>query len=424
MKVRGPLLAAKAFLNTRWLSHRLKSRADIERYQALKLKPLLTHIQQTSNFHARADSLSDLQIIDKQILLDNFPDFNVGRLTVDQVREALAQEKPTCEGYFIGHSTGTSGNRGYYVISEEERYIWLGTILAKTLPTALWRRHRVALALPGMSSLYQSAETGSRVALKFFDLARGVTDWADELAQFAPDTIVAPPKVLRYLASTGKLPARHIFSGAEVLDPLDRELIESETGHKVREIYMATEGLLGVACPHGTLHLAEDAVAFEWERADDKSKLVSPIITDFTRRAQIMARYRMNDLLELSTEICRCGSPLQAVNRIEGRQDDIFLLPNVSGQIAMLTPDIVRNCVIDASPTIRDFRVVQRGPNLIQISLDSGIAKNIENGVLVSFTQMLDKLNIQNIKIDIQYGISAPYDKKLRRVRREWSPET
>lgn len=424
MKIGGPLLAAKAFLNTRWLSYRFRSRADIEHYQALKLKSLLTHIRQTSNFHPAAASLSDLQIIDKQILLGNFPDLNLGRLTVDQVREALAQEKPTCEGYFIGHSTGTSGNRGYYVISEAERYVWLGTILAKTLPNALWKRHRVALALPGMSSLYQSAETGSRIALKFFDLARGVTDWADELAQFAPDTIVAPPKVLRYLASVGKLPARHIFSGAEVLDPLDRELIERETGHKVREIYMATEGLLGVACPNGTLHLAEDAVAFEWERSDDKSKLVSPIITDFTRRAQIMARYRMNDLLELSTETCPCGSPLQAVSRIEGRQDDIFLLPNASGQIIMLTPDILRNCVIDASPLIKDFRIVQRGPKLIQISLDSGINKSVENQVLVSFTQMLDKLKVQNIQIDILYGITAPYDKKLRRVRREWSPET
>ena len=72
---------------------------------------------------------------------------------------------------------------------------------------------------------------------------------------FAPDTIVAPPKVLRRLAESGRLTARHIFSGAEVLDPLDRAVIEAATGGTVREIYMATEGLLGVSCPLGTLHL-------------------------------------------------------------------------------------------------------------------------------------------------------------------------
>ncbi len=49
-----------------------------------------------------------------------------------------------------------------------------------------------------------------------------------------------------------------------MLDPLDRAAIEAATGVTVREIYMATEGLFGVACPHGTLHLAEDVVKFEW----------------------------------------------------------------------------------------------------------------------------------------------------------------
>ena len=79
--------------------------------------------------------------------------------------------------------------------------------------------------MPGLSSLYRSASTGSRIALGFFDLAEGVDAWADRLAAFTPDTIVAPPKVLRRLAERGQLPARNIFSGAEVLDPLDRAAI-------------------------------------------------------------------------------------------------------------------------------------------------------------------------------------------------------
>ena len=76
-----------------------------------------------------------------------------------------------------------------------------------------------------------------------------------------------------------------------MLDPIDREIIESNFGARVREIYMATEGLFGVGCPLGTLHLAEDAVAFEWEPSPGSAELVTPIITDFTRSTQIMARY-------------------------------------------------------------------------------------------------------------------------------------
>jgi len=35
-----------------------------------------------------------------------------------------------------------------YVISEQERFIWLGTILAKSLGLAALKRPRVAVALP------------------------------------------------------------------------------------------------------------------------------------------------------------------------------------------------------------------------------------------------------------------------------------
>ena len=41
------------------------------------------------------------------------------------------------------------------------------------------------------------------------------------------------------------------FQRAEVLDPIDREIIEKTAGQRVREIYMATEGLFGVSCKMG-----------------------------------------------------------------------------------------------------------------------------------------------------------------------------
>ncbi|MEO7827573.1 MAG: hypothetical protein ABIR60_10580 [Allosphingosinicella sp.] len=126
--------------------------------------------------------------------------------------------------------------------------------------------------------------------------------------------------MLRRLAEDGALGGVEPFSGAEVLDPIDREIIERASGRRVREIYMATEGLFGVACRHGTLHLAEDVVRFEWEEVPG-SDLVVPIVTDMVRRVQPMIRYRMNDLLQLSDSQCPCGSPCRAVERIHGRMD-------------------------------------------------------------------------------------------------------
>ncbi len=363
-------------------------------------------------------NFTDLPIIDKATLLKDFARYNRAGITVEEVCAALASGATAVRDHAFGCSTGTSGNRGYFVISDAERFTWLGTILAKTLPNALWQRHKVALALPSLSNLYQSAGAGSRVALTFYDLAEGVDAWASRLAADAPDTIVAPPKVLRALADRGQLLARHIFSGAEVLDPLDRAVIEGATGAKVREIYMATEGLFGVACPHGTLHLAEDAVAFEWE-AVGNSALVTPLVTDFTRRAQLMARYRMNDLLELSQTPCACGSPLQSVARIEGRQDDVFILPARDGGTRMVTPDVMRNAVIGSDPRIDDFRIVQTARATVEIGLPAALSLEPTAAAL---GRLFDRIGVA--PVDIKWrAIDIPYDRKLRRVRRDWQPD-
>jgi putative adenylate-forming enzyme len=240
------------------------------------------------------------------------------------------------------------------------------------------------------------------------------------LVAFDPDTIVASPKVLRHLAERRKLPARGIFSGAEVLDPLDRAVIEGTTGRTVREIYMATEGLFGVSCRHGALHLAEDVVHFEWEDAPGDGSLKTPIVTDFTRTAQAMVRYRMNDLLELSNEPCPCGSAFQRVKAVHGRADDVFMLANRSGAIVTVTPDVVRNAIVDAHPGIADFRAVQTGPAAIAISL-VGAEGDIASRARAALERRLEHLGII-AEIVVHEGIAVPFDRKLRRVRRDWSP--
>jgi putative adenylate-forming enzyme len=418
-------IAASAFARARWRANRLRTRADVERHQARQLARYMRDVlPQFGHFSGGVPAdFNALPITDKGLLMRDFPAFNRAGLSAERVRAALGAGEQRIGALVLGQSTGTSGNRGYFVISDAERFVWLGTILAKTLPDALWKRHRVALALPGISDLYHSASTGSRITLGAFDLAKGVDSWEDDLVRFAPDTLVAPPKVLRRLAEAGKLPALHIFSGAEVLDPLDREVIENATGRIVRQIYMATEGLFGVSCPHGTLHLAEDVVKFEWERPDPASTLVSPRVTDFTRRTQAMLRYRMNDLLQLSDSPCPCGSPYQAVARIEGRQDDIFQFATADGTLRMVTPDVVRNAVVDADPGIRDFRIVQTGPTTIIVTLEKALPFETDLAVTAFLHDRLAALGV-NPTITVERGIPESFDRKLRRVRRDWEPST
>ncbi|MBA4342785.1 MAG: hypothetical protein C0423_11625 [Methylibium sp.] len=221
----------------------------------------------------------------------------------------------------------------------------------------------------------------------------------------------------------GHLSARNIFSGAEVLDPLDREVIEAASGTLVREIYMATEGLFGVACPHGTLHLAEDVVHFEWQPAAEGSELLTPLVTDFTRQAQAMIRYRMNDLLALQAGACPCGSPLQPVRSIEGRRDDVFWLQSEL-RWKLVTPDVVRNAIVDASPAIRDFRAVQTGPCHIEVALPLDLPVELDGVVTRALLSRLAPFAVEAVQINVVRGIELHTDRKLRRVRRDWTPPT
>lgn len=411
------LSALTAYARTRWLARKLRSKESIEQYQGRATERLIADVRSTVMFYRdKGPRFQDMPIIDKATQQSHFAAFNKFGVTLDDVVEAIEAGNETLRGLDVGHSTGTSGNRGRFVISPEERFIWLGTIVAKAIPDALVRRRRVALALPGFSSLYRSAPEGSRVNLAFFDLAEGVAAWRDAFIAFAPDTIVAPPKILRVLAEDGALRRVEAFSGAEVLDPLDREVIEAATGTPVREIYMATEGLFGVGCRYGTLHLAEDVVRYEWEPAPG-GRLVAPIVTDLVRRVQPTIRYRMNDLLELSTERCPCGSPYQAVARVHGRMDDLFEFGR-GGQRIIATPDILRNAVVDADPAISDFRIVQKRDGRVVVTLSETLPQQVHDAAREALRRTLLRLGVEPV-VESARGINLELDRKLRRVERE-----
>ncbi|HEX8450086.1 MAG TPA: hypothetical protein VF652_10900, partial [Allosphingosinicella sp.] len=218
------------------------------------------------------------------------------------------------------------------------------------------------------------------------------------------------------LAEDGLLGGVEPFSGAEVLDPIDREIVEQASGRPVREIYMATEGLFGVGCRHGTLHLAEDVVRFEWETVPGSGLLV-PIVTDMVRRVQPMIRYRMNDLLELSAAPCPCGSPFQAVARIHGRMDDLFEFGAERGRV-MVTPDVLRNAVVDSDPRIRDYRIVQRADGQVAVELEEYLPDEVHSAVQAALGRALARFGA-GTEIETRRGISPRFDRKLRRVERE-----
>jgi hypothetical protein len=93
-----------------------------------------------------------------------------------------------------------------------------------------------------------------------------------------PDTIVAPPKVMRRLAESGRLAAQHLFRGAEVLDSLGRVAIEAATcGGFARSTWRPKACSASAA---RTARCTSPRMSCEWLAAGE-SGLVTPLVTDF-----------------------------------------------------------------------------------------------------------------------------------------------
>jgi putative adenylate-forming enzyme len=233
--------AFQSFASTKWHSRHHQNRTQFAAWQARKVSHWLQNaLPQVAAYDAPVNHLSALPITDKATLMSNFAGYNTRGISQDQAWDALSSGDKIGDA-IVGASTGTSGNRGLFVISEQEQFRWLGTILAKTISDLLWKPQRIAIILPRNTSLYESANKTNRLALKFFAITQGVESWTAQLCAFNPTVIVAPPRILKYFAQAD-LPLRpvRIFSAAETLDPVDETVITARFGGPLRQIYMAT----------------------------------------------------------------------------------------------------------------------------------------------------------------------------------------
>lgn len=383
-------------------------------WQTHALARWIVHDLPNVNAYAnRPRSLNELPILEKSDVLKRFQDFNTQSFTRANVRASLETDCKI-QDFTTGASSGTSGNRGLFVISDAERFRWLGSIVAKTIPDLLLRRPRVAVLLPQTTPLYDSANEASPITLRVFDLNSGLENWVVDLEDFAPNVLVAPPKVLRHLAETQvRLDLQRVFSASETLDPADRPIIEAWAQSDLHQIYMASEGLFAVSCKLGRLHLAEDSVFFEFSPVGDG--LVNPIVSCFRRSTQILARYRMNDLLRLSDQPCPCGSAFQAVDEIIGRMDDCFRL-HKAGQAILVTPDTLRTAVVSADPSINDFRLIQLDATNVELKLSKNVSETVAE---MARTAVSDLLNRRSDSVSVfvtRQDLVWATDQKLRRV--------
>ncbi len=416
---------------------RFSTREALERHQAARVGRLLREVLPHSPFYAERlagndrEALRAMPPIDKPVMMAGFDRLNTRGVGLDEaMRVALAAEhsrdfRSTIGGLTVGLSSGTSGSRGVFLVSDGERAAWAGSILARLLPGG--GAHRIAFFLRANSNLYESLGSG-RLRFEYFDLLEPLDTQIPRLRDLAPTVIVGPPSLLVQVAAarergTLRLSPERVVSVAEVLDPLDEVSIRRAFHRTVHQVYQATEGLLGTTCPYGTLHLCEDTVLFDKEYVSGDPRRFIPIVTDLYRITQPIIRYRLDDVLVEREVPCLCGSVMTGLERVEGRSDDVFVVRGSDGKVRPLYPDFVRRAVIASSDGIRSYRVKQVGFHGIEVFVEAdGDIVRVRETVRASLTALVERFGGLPPDIVFVDAMAVEAGRKLRRVERAFQP--
>jgi putative adenylate-forming enzyme len=439
------------FVRARW-GHRFRSRARFEAWQARRARRFVRRHAVAAPFYRELagagpgglERLEQLPIVDKTTLLDRFDGLNTrGIRLADALSAALEAEhsrdfSPLIDGDLtVGLSSGTSGRRAAFLVSPGERMRWAGTILARVLDSRSLRQLatpwapplRVAFFLRAGGKLYESVASW-RIRFRFHDLLQPLEQHVDDLgaalaAGEGPHIVVAPPSVLVALAERATaggvgIAPRQIVSVAEVLSETDKAFIEETWGVSVRQVYQATEGLLGVTCRHGSLHLNEESVVFEREWLDDARTRFVPVVTDVDRRTQIIARYRLDDVLRVHPDAppCLCGRVTAVVEGVDGREDSVLRLPSADRRSSVdVFPDVVRRAMALGSDAYADWRIRQRGLDVhvaLAAPADDGFAR-----ASAELCRLFEAYGCASVAVVEEPWVADAPGTKLRRIVRE-----
>ena len=154
---------------------KFKTRQALEAYQLKQWKKFTNKVLIKSSYFKRFIDLPLEQwpLMDKQIMMTFFDDMNTAQLKCKQLiacaigSESSKDFSPKVGKFSVGLSSGTSGQRGVFVVSPKEQSIWAGGMLAKMLPRGLMAKERVALFLRSDNNLYQSVKN-RWLNLKYF----------------------------------------------------------------------------------------------------------------------------------------------------------------------------------------------------------------------------------------------------------------
>lgn len=404
---------------------RLVTKRQLDERHKKKWQQLKQNVLTKSPFYqAYLDKdFTDFPIMNKSKMMEHFDSINTVNISKKEAFSiALKAEKtrnfePMIGDIAVGLSSGTSGSPGLFLVSKKERAFWAGMLLAKGLPRGLLHHEKIAFFLRANNQLYQSLTHSRRIQFRFFDLINDFSSHILQLNQYKPTIVSAPASVLYALAKAQiaeilKISPIKIFSCAEVLEPLQRKVIERAFNIGVHQIYQCTEGFLGISDETCQLTLNEENLIIEKQWLDN-SRFI-PIITDLQRTTQPIIRYRLDDVLVVKHQT---NSAMTQLDAIEGRESDICYAMTHNGSKIMIFSDLIQQKIASAMIALDAYQINQHAIEKFTLATKPALSQDDK----IKFESALASLFLdKNCKIPtwqwVEYQQEEPGTKK-RHIR-------
>ncbi len=351
--------------------------------------------------------------------------------------------------YFLCSTSGTTGTPALFVHDQKAMKVYETTLSIRGYQA--WYSFREIFALlragartavvfsmsghiPSFSRWERVRKRSPRRAKRMLGLSvlAPLPTLVQALNEFQPAALSGYSTVLTLLAEeqrAGRLrikPAM-VLTGAESLSAAAHARIEEAFHCLVRDAYGASE-FQGIAleCEQGWLHVSAD-----WALLEPVDEAYQPVaagqpsftvlLTNLANRVQPLIRYDLGDSIVVRPDPCPCGNPLPAIH-VEGRRDELLRIQASSGAWISLLP-LALGIVIEETPGVRRFQVIQTGPATLTVRLEAVTAGQEDTVWQVVEPRLHTYLTAQGLTtVTIERASEPPLrDPRSGKFRHVWS---
>ncbi len=210
-----------------------------------------------------------------------------------------------------------------------------------------------------------------------------MADYLREIGESRIDHLMAyvdaAYQLARFQEKSGKpmRPLKSIMACAGTVTDEVREKLARVFGARVHNKYGSRECAdMACECAAGGFHIY--ATGIHLEIVDDAGQPVPPgttgriLVTLLQNRRFPIIRYEIGDIGALSSAMCRCGSPLPLLERVEGRSTEI--ITTAAG--VYLSPTYIRHLVgvVHNPGALAKFQFVQTGATTYTLAMQMDVA--------------------------------------------------